>query len=284
MDAYKAKVNEVLEIRSRFESNPHAAEDSALVRQFQKAAVEAENARRGIKAVIDEEQKMAQASSEQGFDAVELSADQISNLESVMRNFAKEGAKGRVEIKGWDGDNKKLYYTVTNSKGAVEEMTMALGQGTNQLYKYRTATKETGTLFQQVFKGIKVKAKELLSFVIGGGSVYKVISLFRQGIQYIRDIDLALTELRKVTDETEETYDQFLRTAAKTGARLGTTISAVTEATATFAKLGYEMKQAAEMAEAAIVYKNVANFTAVFHTVLYVRQHRAFTRCCENIT
>ena len=40
---------------------------------------------------------------------------------------------------------------------------------------------------------------------------------------------------------------------------MGSTISAVTEATATFAKLGYTIEQASEMAEAAIVYKNVGD-------------------------
>lgn len=237
MDVYKSKVNEVLKIRARFESNPHAAEDSSLVRQFQKAAVEAENARRGIKAVIDEEQKMAQMSSDQGFDPVELVPDQITNLKNEMIAQAEATAQGRMELKGWDGDNKKLYYTVTNSKGAVEEMTMALGQGTNRLYQYRTATKETGTLVQQIFKGIKTKAKELLSFVIGGGSVYKVIELLRQGIQHVRDIDLALTELKKVTDETEESYDKFLETAAKTADKVGSTIQKVVSSTADWARL-----------------------------------------------
>lgn len=259
LDAYKEKVAEVERLRERFASDHNAAEDAGLVKQFQKAAYEAENVRRGIKAVIDEEQKMVQLSAEQGFDPVELTAGQLSNLENEMIAHAKATAQGRMEIKGWNDDHTKMYYTVTDSKGAVHEMTEALGQGTNRLYQYRTATKETGTLMQQIFKGIKTKAKELLSFVIGGGGVYKVIELLRQGIQYVREIDLALTELKKVTDETEETYDKFLETAAKTGARLGSTIAAVTEATATFAKLGYTMEQATEMAEAAIVYKNVGD-------------------------
>jgi TP901 family phage tail tape measure protein len=90
-------------------------------------------------------------------------------------------------------------------------------------------------------------------------SIHQVLAQLRKGVQYVREIDLALTELKKVTDETEAEYDQFLQTAAKTGARLGTTISAVTEATATFAKLGYTMEQATEMAESAIVYKNVGD-------------------------
>jgi len=259
IDAYKAKVKEVVDLRDKFAGDSSVAKDPELVKQFQKASAEAERARRGIKAVIDEEQKMIQMSEEQGFFPKDLAPDQMSDLQDTMLKLVKTTSQGRVEIKGWNDDNTKLYYTVTDSKGAVEEMTMALGQGTNRLYQYRTATKETGTLFEQVFKGIKVKAKELLSFVIGGGSVYKVIELFRQGIQYVREIDLALTELKKVTDETEESYDRFLETAAKTGARLGTTISAVTEATATFAKLGYTMEQATEMAESAIVYKNVGD-------------------------
>ena len=259
IDTYKAKVQEVVDLRDQFANDPTAAQNTALVNQFQKASVEAERARRGIKAVIDEEQKMMQLSSEQGFDPLQLSADQMTNLQETMKGMAKSYAEGRVEIKGWNDDHTKMYYTVTNSKGVVEEMTMALGQGKNMIYQYRTATKETGTLIQQIFKGIQTKAKELVSFVIGGGSVYKVIELLRQGIQYVREIDLALTELKKVTDETEESYDRFLETAAKTGARLGSTISAVTEATATFAKLGYSMEQATEMAEAAIVYKNVGD-------------------------
>ena len=259
IDAYNAKVKEVVDLRDKFATDASAAENVGLVKQFQKATYEAEQLRRGIKAITDEEQKMMQLSEEQGFDPIELTPDQIANLKNEMIAHAKATAQGRMEIKGWDGDNKKLYYTVTDSKGAVEEMTMALGQGTNRMFQYRTATKETGTLMEQIFKGIKVKAKELLSFVIGGGSVYKAIELLRQGVQYVRDIDLALTELKKVTDETEETYDKFLETAAKTGERLGSTISAVTEATATFAKLGYTMEQSMDMAEAAIVYKNVGD-------------------------
>ena len=259
MDVYKKKVQDVINLRDKFAKDPNAAKDPALVKQFQKAAYEAEQLRRGIKAVVDEEQKMAQMSMEQGFAPVELSADQITNLKATMVDMANASKQGRVEIKGWNDDNTKLYYTITDSKGAVQEMTMALGQGTNQLYTYRTATKETGTLMQQIFKGIKVKAKELISFVIGGGSIYKVVAMLKQGVQYVREIDLALTELKKVTNETEEAYDKFLKTAAKTGARLGSTISAVTEATATFAKLGYSMEQASEMAEAAIVYKNVGD-------------------------
>jgi TP901 family phage tail tape measure protein len=259
LDAYRDKVVEVEKLRKQFADDPNAAKDPALVKQFQKVAYEAEQARRGIKSIIDEEAMMQQKSDEQGFQPVPLAPEEILNAKAVMEQHAKATSKGRVEIKGLSADNTKLYYTVTDAKGSVQEMTKAIGQGTNTMYTYRTATRETGTMLDQMLKGIKTKAKEITTFILGGGSIYKIISVVRQGIQYVREIDLALTELKKVTDATEEEYDQFLQTAAKTGAKLGSTISAVTEATATFSKLGYEMEMATEMAEAAIVYKNVGD-------------------------
>ena len=263
MEAYRNKVAEIEQLRQKFATNSGAAGDPAVVKQFQKASYEAEQLRKNIKAITDEEQKMMQMSSEQGFAPIELSADQLGNLQNEMVAFVRNTAKGRVEIKGWNDDNTKMYYTITNSKGVVQEMTMALGQGTNTLYQYRTATKEMGTLIQQVFKGIKTKAKELVSFVIGGGSVYKIISVLRQGIQYIKEIDLALTELKKVTDETEETYDRFLKTAAKTADKVGSTIKDVVSSTADWARLGYSLEEATKFAESTQILMNVSEFTDV---------------------
>ena len=240
IDDYNEKVKEVLNIRDQFAKDPKAAQDDKLVKKFQKYSYEAEQLRKSIKAVVDEEQRISNISEEQGFDPFQLlpgQAENITILKNEMESFARSGAKGRLEIKGWNDDNTKLYYSVTDSKGAVQEMTVALGQGTNQLYKMRTATKETGTLMQQIFKGVRVKAKELISYVIGGGSVYKVIEMLRQGVQYVREIDLALTELKKVTNETEKTYRKFLDTAAKTAAKVGSTIKDVVSSTADWARL-----------------------------------------------
>lgn len=243
IDAYNAKVKEVVDLRDRFAKDPEAAKDQALVKQFQQAAAEAERTRKSIKSVIDEEQKMAQMSMEQGFDPRELSTDQMANLQNEMIAHAKATAQGRVEIQGWNDDHTKMYYTVTDAKGAVDEMTMAVGAGTNNMYQYRTATKETGTLMSQIFKGIKVKAKELVSYVIGGAGVYKVVEMLRQGIQYVKEIDAALTELKKVTNETAETYNEFVETAAKAADKLGSTLQEVISSTADFARLGSILAQ-----------------------------------------
>ena len=68
-----------------------------------------------------------------------------------------------------------------------------------------------------------------------------------------------MTELKKVTDESEASYNNFLQTASKTAGTIGSTVSDFTDATANFARLGYSMDESAEMAKTAIVYKNVAD-------------------------
>lgn len=174
-----------------------------------------------------------------------------NNITAAIKN----ASNGRVAIKGMDADTGELTGTTKIAANTFAEWSATVDPLTGRLSMLRTGIKKTETIIEQ----IKRKTKEVFTYFSGSSIIFKAVNELKKGIQYVRDIDLALTELKKVTDETEETYDKFLKTAAKTGARLGSTISAVTEATATFAKLGYSIEQASEMAEAAIVYKNVGD-------------------------
>lgn len=179
----------------------------------------------------------------------------ITEYEQALKQAVMTHTNGKAQIKGFNAETKTLTYTVKTGKNEFTEYTAAVRHLDNQLVTTQGTTKRTETFLEAT----KRKMKELTSYMSGMAIISRIGQELRRGIQYVREIDLALTELKKVTDETEETYDKFLDTAAKTGARLGTTISAVTEATATFAKLGYTMEQATEMAESAIVYKNVGD-------------------------
>ena len=50
-----------------------------------------------------------------------------------------------------------------------------------------------------------------------------------------------------------------MQTAGKTSARIGSTLTNMTSATAEFAKLGYNIEEASKMAESALVYTNVGD-------------------------
>ncbi|EKC50533.1 hypothetical protein OBE_14085, partial [human gut metagenome] len=63
----------------------------------------------------------------------------------------------------------------------------------------------------------------------------------------------------KVTNETDSAYSSFLSNASKRSVELGTTITDYVNSTASFARLGYSMSEAKELAEVANVYSVVGD-------------------------
>lgn len=78
-------------------------------------------------------------------------------------------------------------------------------------------------------------------------------------VDSVRDLDAVMTELKKVTDETSATYARFFDEATIRAKALGATLTDTITATADFARLGYSISEAAKLADAALVYKNVGD-------------------------
>ena len=97
-------------------------------------------------------------------------------------------------------------------------------------------------------------------------SYLSVASLFSYAYQGLRDmfnqvvaIDTAMTELKKVTNETDASYNSFLSRAAIKSKELGTTIDGLVESTADFARLGYGFEESQGLAEVANIYAVVGD-------------------------
>lgn len=119
----------------------------------------------------------------------------------------------------------------------------------------RAAGKDTKSLGDRV-KELATKFSKWLSI---SQLVMKGIQTFKQMASIVVEVDTAMTELRKVTDETEVTYDKFLSNSITRAKALGATLTDVVTASADFAKLGKSIQEASDLADAAIVYKNVGD-------------------------
>lgn len=185
----------------------------------------------------------------------QLNGTSIDEYERQLTEAVMAATNGKASIKGFDAETKTLTYSLKTGSHEFTNYTAAVRGADGALVSIQKETKRTETFIESLTR----KTKEIGTYLISSLSLYDVVNKFRQGIQYVREIDSALVELKKVTDETEESYDRFLQTASKTGAKIGSTISDYTRATATFAKLGYSIDMASEMAEAAIIYQNVGD-------------------------
>lgn len=81
----------------------------------------------------------------------------------------------------------------------------------------------------------------------------------KQMVTTVIELDTAMTELKKVTDETDATYDRFLTKAVDRAKNVGASLADVVTASADFARLGFDIDQASTLADTAIIYKNVAD-------------------------
>ena len=193
----------------------------------------------------------------------QLTAEETANLETSMRSYLQTLQLGNVENVKFDNVHKRLTGTLRTSSTTVADLEMKYNDATKSLYLYNKQERESLTGLPAFIKGFKGKIGSILQYTASITSIYRVISTLRQGVTYIREIDSALTELRKVTNETEETYDRFLNTAAKTADKVGSTIKEVVSSTADWARIGYSLEEATALAESTAVLLNVSEFQSI---------------------
>lgn len=81
----------------------------------------------------------------------------------------------------------------------------------------------------------------------------------KEAFENIKVLDKSMTELRKVTDETPQTYKKILSNASTTAKEIGTSIHGLIDSTADFARLGYTVWDSEELAKVANIYAVVGD-------------------------
>ena len=76
-------------------------------------------------------------------------------------------------------------------------------------------------------------------------------------ISAVTDVDSAMTNLYKVTDETDQRYQKFLNNAGNTSKSLGRDMSSYINQTAEWAKLNYSLSDSEQLAKLSSIYANV---------------------------
>lgn len=93
--------------------------------------------------------------------------------------------------------------------------------------------------------------------MFGAFSAYNIVGKLRQMYATVLDIDSSMTNLKRVTVETADAYNKFLDGATMRAQRLGTTVKDVVDATTNFVRLGYNLQDASQLADTAMMYRNV---------------------------
>lgn len=187
--------------------------------------------------------KRVQKSSEslgmdKAFDKLHTLRNSLSNLESYPRLLDEYN---RLEAQFKSGGFK-----------TIEEANQAI-------LKFGARCEEAGVHVNTLADDIVGKLVDRLKYLAAFFLTTAIYSGAQKIYQSVLDIDTAMTELRKVTDATEAEYIQFMDGAIERANRLGTSVKEVVQASSDYARLGYTIDEASELADSAIVYKNVGD-------------------------
>ena len=180
-------------------------------------------------------------------------ASRASTLKSQITAFMRTNTiYARQNADAFD-----LLFDTLNKGANISEKELA--DVTTKLREMRAEASTSGTLGKTPLENLQAGWSKFGGWSIITKSMMSMVSGIRESINAVRDLDAALTELRKVTDLTESQYDQFMDRASVTAREIGASVADTVNATADFARLGYSVEDAEQLASAALVYKNVGD-------------------------
>lgn len=223
--------------------------------------------------------------------AVNLSTQEIkqkvNSAFSSYGNLSKNIGKTQNNIKGvqnllaniniWGKQNDRIFgntkmsFAFKSLKSAVEnaissmhtlskeEQELLSKDLSKQFKELKQSASEAGVTGQTALTKLTSQADKLGVYLSASTLLYSGINQIKQMYQNILSLDTAMTELKKVTDETGSKYDSFLTSSISKAKELGASITDYVNATADFARLGYDTDSSAKLAESSILYEQVAD-------------------------
>lgn len=170
----------------------------------------------------------------------------LTNIESYMANNSKAVSQYGAKL--------------NNLKERMEKATSNI-EVANLNKEFVTLRKEieaTGNSGKTLGDTLKNNISKFGDWIIAGTVFMGVQNGIQNTISSIRELDTSMVELKKVTDESNESYTNFYYNANELAKELGTSTKELISSTATWAQMGYGLKDAAELAKASAIMDTIS--------------------------
>ena len=177
---------------------------------------------------------------------------ELDKIRQILKENSAMSSDAKAKI--------KAYYKEIESGNP----SMSLDKIHGEIMKIVNAEAEAGRAGKRMWDAIKEKAWYGVASTIG--TYFGLNDVFRyigQGISTIRELDTALTEMKKVSNETEQSLKNYQATTFDTADAVGTTAKQIQNSTADWMRLGESMDQAAKSAKDATILLNVSEFEGI---------------------
>ena len=187
------------------------------------------------------------SASEKGYNFVSAQKE-LDKIHKLLNENSNMSAEAKAKIKS--------YYAEIESGNP----SMSLDRIHGEIMKIYNAEVEAGRAGKSFFDTLKNSGfHQIAAQMAGMFGVYDVINVVRQGVNTVRELDEAMTEVRKVSNATETQYTSFRDTISSTAKEIATTNKELLNSSADFLRLGYSLDQASDLAKNATLFVNVGD-------------------------
>ena len=194
----------------------------------------------------------ANLSSESKLTGKEL--DNRLHLDNLIRELQKYKDSLTSAFNGseYEQEYERILAMLKDSSTYFKAGEQAVENFKNACYKAGLETETLGQKLSRLFK-------EHFQTAIAMAGVAMVKQGLREVYNNVVDIDTSMTNLKKVTNETESAYSSFLSSASSQARELGASISDVIDSTAEWSRLGYTLDESQELAKWSTVLSNIGD-------------------------
>ena len=199
-----------------------------------------------------------------------LDPKRLNDLRVTFKNFLNrnDNALSDSSLRNLAAEIEVLFNT------AIWQKDFDVIQQNVSSFQYQVVSlNKTGQSFGTIWSD---KMRSMVAWMASFGTVYDVINKAREGVQAIIEYDTALTNLGKVADESTAKLREFGQAAYDVANGIGATNIAVIDAAGEWARLGYSIEEAGELAKASTIYANVGELPSDEATKTLVSAMKAF--------
>lgn len=187
------------------------------------------------------------SASEKGYNFVS-GQKELDKIHKLLNENSKMSSEAKAKI--------KAYYAEIESGNP----SMSLDKIHGEILKIYNAEVEAGRAGRTLWDTLKNSGfHQIAAQMAGMFGVYDVINVVKEGINTVRELDTAMTEVRKVSDATEAQYTSFRDTVSSTAKEIASTNKELLNSSADFLRLGYSLEQAEDLAKNATLFVNVGD-------------------------
>lgn len=191
---------------------------------------------------------------------LDVTSDKVQNKMSQMVDNLANGSRYTKEFNAAQG---KMYATIDRGSGVFEKYQLAYKNGPGNIDQSLSKVTQSVKPLSSYISEMGQKFRSLSQYLISNFGFQALTTGIRSGVASIRELDSAMTELKKTSEGTKQEYRDFTTQARSDAKDIGSTTTQITNSAADFSRLGYTLGESQTLAKNTGILKNVSEFESI---------------------